>query len=123
MNTERGDEGTSPFGSYIKYVRKEVFDESLRVFGKRVGISPSYLNKIELGQVGVPRRDTVEQIASKLPGVDSGVLMQKAGFIPEVPSSEMRADLLAMKVDRIAADQRAVLMDIIDMFAMKYPRK
>jgi hypothetical protein len=34
------------FGNHLHRIRAEVFEESLREFSKRIGLSASYINKI-----------------------------------------------------------------------------
>src|SRR5690242_5900507 len=59
-------ERSRQFGTHLRRIRTEVFDESLRTFGDRIGLSASYIGKLENGEVGVPKRSTVEEIAKKL---------------------------------------------------------
>ena len=54
------------FGRYLHQVRTEVFKESLREFSRRIGLSPSYIGKLENGEAGVPRRSTVVDMARRL---------------------------------------------------------
>ncbi len=70
------------FGNHLHRIRAEVFEESLRDFSKRIGLSPSYINKIEAGEVGAPRRSTVIEIAEKLAMKPDGLLL-KAGYVPD----------------------------------------
>ena len=76
------DQRSKEFGAHIKRIRSEVFDESIRDFASRVGLSPSYIGKLESGEVGMPKRSTVEEIASKV-GMRSSNLLLRAGYAPD----------------------------------------
>jgi transcriptional regulator with XRE-family HTH domain len=76
------EQRSKEFGAHIKRIRSEVFDESLRDFAKRVGLSSSYIGKLEAGEVGMPKRATVEEIASHI-GMKPDNLLLKAGYVPD----------------------------------------
>ena len=68
-------------GALLRRAREEA-GLSLRRGAEACGISPSYLSRIENGEVPVPPRHTLEQIADNL-GMDPDELLQAAGVPPE----------------------------------------
>ena len=110
------------FGRHIRYLREKVFNESIRPFARRVGLSPSYLGRIELGQVGVPRRSTVENIAHCLPGVDVATILAKAGYAPQTSPEETELDYIMLKLKLIDDTHIALAVDFIDFLSTKYAK-
>jgi transcriptional regulator with XRE-family HTH domain len=112
------------FGEYLRFIRERVFEESLRAFAARVDLSPGYIGKLELGQIGVPRRPTIEAMAEKLE-LDPDALLLKAGYLPENPSEEDEYEFISIKLSRIAPDVREVVLTAfsaeLDALAAKYP--
>ena len=76
------EQRSKEFGAHIRRIRSEVFDESIRDFARRVGLSPSYIGKLESGEVGMPKRSTVEEIASAIQ-MKPQALMLRAGYVPD----------------------------------------
>jgi hypothetical protein len=69
------------FGRQMEHLRTQVFRDSYRQWGHRLGLSASYTQKMSAGQVGVPKRRTVVEIADKL-GIEPGKLLLSAGYVP-----------------------------------------
>ena len=53
---------------------------SVRQVAQRLGIQPSYLSKVERGEVAPPSETTIQRLASEL-AVDSDVLLALAGKV------------------------------------------
>lgn len=113
------------FGKYLKQIREEVYGDSIRAFGRRIGFSPGYIGKLELAQVGVPKRQTIEQMAEKL-GLDPDLLLTKAGYAPVSPYDTTRTEFMAMKIDRLQPEVAEVVISILntslDILVAKYPK-
>jgi HTH-type transcriptional regulator, competence development regulator len=78
------------FGSYLRERRegRRQTDRtySVRGLAGRVGIQPSYLSKVERGEVAPPSEATIQRLAAEL-GEDPDVLLALAGKV----SSELQA--------------------------------
>jgi len=61
-------------------LRKEDPSFSVRRVAQRMGIQPSYLSKVERGEVAPPSEKTTRKLADEL-GVDSDVLLAMAGKV------------------------------------------
>lgn len=61
-------------------LRKEDPSFSVRRVAQRMGIQPSYLSKVERGEVPPPSEKTTRKLADEL-GVDSDVLLAMAGKV------------------------------------------
>ena len=84
----REPSGSAELGQHLRWIRREIYDENLRDFAARVGLSPAYLSKIELAQV-TPRRSTLEDVARKL-GARPDELLIAAGYLPaDTPASDV----------------------------------
>ncbi|MBM4072351.1 MAG: helix-turn-helix transcriptional regulator [Planctomycetes bacterium] len=70
---------TQPFGSFIRHAR-EAKKISLRKLAKRIGVSPTYLSKIERDEFRPPAEDKVKVIADIL-GCDADALLARAGRV------------------------------------------
>ncbi len=72
------------FGSFVRERREELRttdpDYSVRKLAGRIGVQPSYLSKVERGEVAPPSEATVVRIAREL-GVDADVLLALAGKV------------------------------------------
>ncbi len=81
------------FGRYVRQQRELLRAErtgySLRKVAGRMGIQPSYLSKVELGEVAPPAEDTIKRLAHEL-GEDSDMLLAMAGKV----SADLRAVIL-----------------------------
>lgn len=87
-------------------IRTEVFEESLRDFSKRVKLSPSYIGKIENGEVGAPRRSTLLELAERLSMKPDGLLL-KAGYIPDDQTRGQDDEYLLMLIGTLSPEQKA----------------
>jgi len=72
------------FGQFIR-ARRELLRKtdptySVRQVAKRMGIQPSYLSKVERGEVSPPSEETTRKLAHEL-GVDSDMLLAMAGKV------------------------------------------
>lgn len=72
------------FGHFIR-TRREVLRKddpafSIRRVAKRMGIQPSYLSKIERGEVAPPSEETTRKLAHEI-DVDSDMLLAMAGKV------------------------------------------
>ena len=95
-------------------LRTQVYEESLRDFSKRVGLSASYLNKLELSDVGVPRRETVEQLAARL-GIEADGLLLKAGYVPDSQQRSEDDEYLLLQIQTLSPTQRAAVRAYIGL--------
>ena len=110
------------FGSYLRFIREEVYKESLREFGRRTEFSSGYLGKLELAQVGVPRRATVTRLAEKLE-IAPDILLMKAGYTPDEPGPEAGSDAISLKFRRLTPEAQDMVTTIIDALVAKYTNK
>jgi transcriptional regulator with XRE-family HTH domain len=73
-----------PFAQFIRARREELRKTdptySVRQVARRMGIQPSYLSKVERGEVSPPSEETTRKLANEL-GVDSDVLLAMAGKV------------------------------------------
>jgi len=72
------------FGDHLRNVRKRLRQEdrrySLRPVAQRIDVEPSYLSKIERGEVAPPSEATTVKLAKEL-GEDPDVLLAMAGKV------------------------------------------
>lgn len=68
------------FGQFVRCTR-EANDLGLRECARRVGMSPSYLSRIELGEVGPPSEEKLIKL-SKVLGLDLDSLIFASERIP-----------------------------------------
>ena len=72
------------FGQFIRARREELRKTdatySVRQVARRMGIQPSYLSKVERGEVSPPSEETTRKLAHQL-GVDADVLLAMAGKV------------------------------------------
>ncbi len=73
-----------PFGSFVRERREDLRRSdrrfSLRQLAQRVGVEPSYLSKVERGDVAPPSERTIARLAGEL-GEDPDVLLALAGKV------------------------------------------
>jgi transcriptional regulator with XRE-family HTH domain len=91
------------FGSYIRQRREQLLAEdrsfSLRQVSVRVGIKPTYLSKIELGDLKPPSEKVIRKLADEL-GLHVDVLLAMAGKVSKelqeiiIKRPELIGDLL-----------------------------
>jgi len=88
------------FGGYVRKRRELLLGRgpgySLRKVAGRMGIQPSYLSKIELGEVAPPSEDTIKRLAHEL---------------------EEDPDILLAMAGKVSADLRAVIVKRPQLFA------
>ncbi len=74
----------SEFGEFVREKREDLRREdrafSLRKVAERVGVQPSYLSKVERGEVAPPSEGTILRLADEL-GVDGDALLALAGKV------------------------------------------
>jgi len=72
------------FGEFVRHLRESRRKEdpafSLRKVAARIEVQPSYLSKVERGEVAPPSEATILRLATVL-GVDGDVLLAMAGKI------------------------------------------
>lgn len=88
------------FGGYVREKRKEK-DYGLREMAKMVGVSPTYLSKVERGEFAPPAEDRVKKIAEIL-GCDPDELLAMAGKV----SSEL-TDIIRQQPKEMASFLRS----------------
>lgn len=114
-----GDEMS--FGSYIRQIRKAKYAVegrkwSIRSVASRIGITPSYLSKMELEQLDPPAEATIVRLARDL-GEDKDVLLAMAGKL----STDLR-DIITRRPQLFASllrDLRRMPDDAIIRLARK----
>ena len=71
--------GREKFGAFIRRER-EVKEIGLREMAKKIGVSPTYLSKVERDEFAPPAEDKVRKIAGVL-GLDADELLALAGRV------------------------------------------
>ena len=71
--------GREKFGAFIRRVR-EAKEIGLREMAKKIGVSPTYLSKVERDEFSPPAEDKVRKIAGVL-GLDADELLALAGRV------------------------------------------
>lgn len=110
----------SVFGAFVREVREALRARdprySVRQVAGRVGVQPSYLSKVERGDVGPPSEDTVVRLAEEL-GEDPDVMLALAG--------KVSSDLLETirKRPRLFADLIRELKDAPDRAVLRLVRE
>jgi transcriptional regulator with XRE-family HTH domain len=109
------NERAAEFGKHLHRIRTEVFDESLRAFEKRIGLSASYIGKLENGEVGVPKRSTIETISQRmaLKRADRDGLLLKAGYVPEGQVQDEDTEYVRMLIGQLTEPQQAAVLAYI----------
>ncbi len=78
------------FGAFLRERREELRRDdrsfSVRKVAERIGVQPSYLSKVERGEVAPPSEVTIVKLAEEL-GLDSDALLAMAGKV----SSDLQA--------------------------------
>jgi len=108
------------FGAYVRKCREER-RRSDRAFSVRkvagaLGVQPSYISKVELGQVGPPSEATTRRLAEVL-GEDPDVLLALAGKV----SSDLQE--VIRKRPRLFADLIRQLKDAPDPAVLRVVRE
>lgn len=107
-----GQDRARDFGQHLRRIRGEVFDESLREFAARTGLSASYLGKLENAEVGAPKRSTVIELAERLAMKPDGLLL-KAGYVPDQQSRDEDDEYLMMLLGTLSPQQKAAVKSYI----------
>jgi len=94
----------SKFGKRIRVLREKLLKEdreySLRRFAVRVGMSPTYLSKVERGDLPPPGEEKVKTIAKEL-GQDPDELLALAGKVAsDIPEIIRRRPVAMAKLIR-----------------------
>lgn len=100
------------FGRYLHQIRTTVFEETVREFAKRVGLSPSYAHRLEHAEGANPTRNTVEDIAGRL-GMDAAPFLLKAGFVPTGTTRDEDDDTILLLLGTLSPGQKAAAMSLI----------
>lgn len=102
------------FGRHLEHLRTQVFRESYRAWGKRLHLSPSYAQKLSAGQVGLPKRRTVVEMADRL-GADAAQLQIAAGYVPLGSTTSAASESFGLLLGQLADDaQRAAVLAYVD---------
>jgi transcriptional regulator with XRE-family HTH domain len=72
--------GREKFGAFVRRER-EAKDIGLREMAKMIGVSPTYLSKVERDEFAPPAEDKVRKIAGII-GCDADDLLARAGRVP-----------------------------------------
>lgn len=116
MGNVESNERAKEFGRHLHRIRTDVFDESLRTFEKRIGLSAGYIGKIENGEVGVPKRQTILDISKRmaLSKADAEGLLLKAGYVPDGDAPDQDSEYVRMRIGQLNDAQRAAVLAYID---------
>ncbi len=118
-------EARASFGPYLRALR-EAARLSLRSASEQMGVSFSYLAKIETGERSSPPTLKVLQRMAKLYGRDLRELMHEAGFRFETPADQVDENI-DRQFERLVTypPLRPMLMDagVIDMIPRKLKRQ
>jgi len=110
----------SHFGQYIRTRRQELLKTSnqytVRKLAARLAIQPSYLSKVERGEVAPPSEATIIRLAEAL-GEDPDLILALAGKI----SSDLRAVIL--KRPRLFGELIRQLKDAPDHAVLRIARE
>jgi transcriptional regulator with XRE-family HTH domain len=104
------------FGSRVRELRekKKATDPtfSLRQFAQRIGVSATFLSKVETGDFAPPSPDTIKKIAVLL-GVDADELLALAGKVdPELSKIIQEKPRVMADLLRVAKSQGLSAEDI-----------
>ena len=112
------------FGERLSYLRREVYKEGLRDWGKRLGgLSASYLGKLEQGtEVGVPKRRTVIEMARAL-NIDEADFQLAAGYVPLGAGGRSADTSFNLLVASLDDGQRAAVRSFIELVRREGIRK
>lgn len=104
------------FGRHLHRIRTDVFDESLRAFEKRIGLSAGYIGKIENGEVGVPKRSTIVDISRRmaLKRSDAEGLLLMAGYVPDAAAADEDSEYVRLRIAQLSPGQREAVLAYID---------
>ncbi|MGD8700262.1 MAG: helix-turn-helix transcriptional regulator [Gemmatimonadales bacterium] len=110
----------SAFGEFVREVREGLRRKeprySVRQVAARIGVQPSYLSKVERGDVGPPSESTIVRLAEDL-GEDPDVLLALGG--------KVSSDLLEAirRRPRLFADLIRELKDMPDRAVLRLVRE
>jgi transcriptional regulator with XRE-family HTH domain len=110
----------SAFGGFVRETREGLRAKdssfSVRQVAARIGVQPSYLSKVERGDVGPPSENTIVRLAEEL-GEDADVMLALAG--------KVSSDLLEVirKRPRLFADLIRELKDMPDRAVLRLVRE
>lgn len=110
----------TPFGDYVRSRREELrlTDRrfSVRQVADRIEVEPSYLSKVERGEVAPPSEATITRLATEL-GEDADVLLALAGKV----STDLQA--VIRKRPRLFADLIRELETLPDHAVLRLVRE
>jgi transcriptional regulator with XRE-family HTH domain len=106
------DDQAREFGKHLHFIRTQVFNEPLRAFAKRTGLSHSYLAKAEQGVVGVMKRSTILSLAEKLQ-TDPTPLLLSAGYLPR--GGQPTDTTLALLFAQLDAGQQQLVREFVNL--------
>lgn len=82
-----GCDKMNEFGIYLKKLRSQK-KLTLRNLAEQSGLSYSFIASLEKGRYN-PSRETIAALAGPI-GADHDELLQLAGFLPEIPTEDMK---------------------------------
>ncbi len=110
----------TPFGDYVRSRREELRATdrrfSVRQVADRIDVEPSYLSKVERGEVAPPSEGTITRLANEL-GEDVDVLLALAGKV----SKDLQA--VIRKRPRLFADLIRELEELPDHAVLRVVRE
>ena len=110
----------SAFGEFVRETREALRQEdpafSVRQVAGRIGVQPSYLSKVERGDVGPPSEETTRRLANEL-GVDTDALLALGGKV----SSDLQETI--RKRPRLFAELIRELKDMPDHAVLRLVRE
>jgi transcriptional regulator with XRE-family HTH domain len=111
---------STPFGNYVRWRREELLEGSraftIRKLAQRLKIQPSYISKVERGEVAPPSEATILRLAKEL-NADPDVLLALAGKV----SADLRQVIL--KRPKLFADVLRQLKDAPDHALLRVVRE
>lgn len=111
---------STPFGDYVRWRREELLEGSraftIRKLAQRLKIQPSYISKVERGEVAPPSEATILRLAKEL-NADPDVLLALAGKV----SADLRQVIL--KRPKLFADVLRQLKDAPDHALLRVVRE
>ncbi len=108
------------FGDYVRTLREERRESdrsfSVRQVATRIGVEPSYLSKVERGQVAPPSEATIKRLGEVL-DTDPDVLLALAGKL----STDLKE--IICKRPQLVADLIRQIRDLPDHAVVKLVRE
>jgi transcriptional regulator with XRE-family HTH domain len=108
--------GNPQFGSHVRALREAKRrvdrDFTLRRFAQAMGVSPTYLSRIERGEVSPPPAGRIRRIAELL-DVDPDDLLRRAGKLAPDIEAFVRAQPAVSRFLRVAQERRVTPDELV----------